>query len=258
MNLRTFRKLLEGQQLPLLFGLTFLAKPVYTAAFVSAAGSQGILRLLNGGPKTLSEIAHSIGCGVEGEPMLRNWLDLGVRLGEFKLSEDGYAIKGWWSKVLSNPKNDPALAALEEIIQLHHQALISVPSMAKEGRRFTWEDYDVNILSRVGPLVEPFNHEATEYVIPKHGPAKLLDVGCGLGGNTRHACEYNPQLTGVGLEMIADVAATAKDNMQTWGLADRVEIKVADFRKADLAPEFDAAVSHGNFYFFANDVPTSS
>ena len=253
MNLRTLRKLLDGQQIPLLFGLTFLAKPVYHAAFVAAAGSHGILRLLRDGPRTLSEVAEFMGCDSEGERILRNWLDLGVRLGQLRATDEGYALKGWWARVLSKPRNDPALAALEEIIQLHHAALIAVPSMAKEGRRFTWEDYDVNILSRVGPLVEPFNHEATELVIPRRGPAHLLDVGCGLGGNIRHATLYNPELTAVGMEMIADVAVTATDNMQTWGLADRVKIETADFRTAAMNASFDSVVSHGNYYFFSND-----
>ena len=253
MNFRTLRRLLETKQIPILFGLSFLAKPIYRASFVASAGSQGVLKLLGSGPKPLTAIADDVGCSDDGVDMLKAWLDLGVRLGELQRTPRGYALKGWWSRTLAKPSNDPALAALEEIVQLHHAALIRAPKMAKEGRRFSWKDYDVDILSRVGPLVEPFNHEATELVVPRSGRVRLLDVGCGLGGNIKHAAELNPELLAVGLEMIPEVAATATENMKSWGLSDRVRIDNADFRKVGLENQFDAAVAHGNYYFFEEE-----
>ena len=74
---------------------------------------------------------------------------------------------------------------------------------------------------------------------------RLLDVGCGWGGMAMHAArEYGVQAVGVTLS--TRQAEWARDAVRTAGLADRVEIRVQDYRDVFDAP-FDAISSIGMF-----------
>ena len=69
---------------------------------------------------------------------------------------------------------------------------------------------------------------------------RVLEIGCGWGGFAAYAagergCEV------VGLTLSTEQAAYAEKRMATAGLADRVEIRVQDFR--DCAGEYDAIAS---------------
>ncbi len=72
---------------------------------------------------------------------------------------------------------------------------------------------------------------------------RLLDVGCGWGSFVIHAAaEYGVQAVGVTLS--EPQAALARERARAAGVADRVEIRVADYREVDDGP-FDAIASIG-------------
>jgi cyclopropane-fatty-acyl-phospholipid synthase len=76
-----------------------------------------------------------------------------------------------------------------------------------------------------------------------HAGERVLDVGCGWGSFALHAAEVH----GVhvcGITLSEPQAALARERARGAGLADRIEIRVADYR--DLAGEqFDAIASIG-------------
>lgn len=72
---------------------------------------------------------------------------------------------------------------------------------------------------------------------------RLLDVGCGWGGLVHHAARYHG-VSAVGITLSPEQAAYARERLAADGLADRVEIRLCDYR--DLGRDrFDAISSVG-------------
>ena len=72
---------------------------------------------------------------------------------------------------------------------------------------------------------------------------RLLDVGCGWGSLVLHAArEYG--VRAVGITLSSEQAAYARKRIAEEGLADRVEIRVQDYREVDDGP-YDAISSVG-------------
>jgi cyclopropane-fatty-acyl-phospholipid synthase len=74
---------------------------------------------------------------------------------------------------------------------------------------------------------------------------RLLDVGCGWGGMLLHAARHHG-VRGVGVTISTQQAELASKRVVEAGLADRVEIRVQDYRDID-DPPFDAISSIGMF-----------
>lgn len=75
------------------------------------------------------------------------------------------------------------------------------------------------------------------------GRRRLLDVGCGWGSMAIHAAS-NHDVDVVGVTISAEQAAHARRRVDESGLADRVEIRVQDYREVDDGP-YDAISSIG-------------
>ena len=106
------------------------------------------------------------------------------------------------------------------------------------------------MIARSSRLSEPFIREALADVLPTHGPAKLLEIGCGTAAYIHYAALQNPELTALGIELQADAGALAIDNIDRWKLGDRVSIEVADIREKSGDASFDIATLHQNIYYF--------
>src|SRR5690606_22644199 len=74
---------------------------------------------------------------------------------------------------------------------------------------------------------------------------RLLDVGCGWGGMLLHAARHHGA-QGVGITLSTRQAELASKRVVEAGLADRIEIRVQDYRDVD-DPPFDAISSIGMF-----------
>ncbi|UCM88471.1 SAM-dependent methyltransferase [Streptomyces marincola] len=72
---------------------------------------------------------------------------------------------------------------------------------------------------------------------------RLLDVGCGWGSLALHAARHHG-VRAVGITLSAEQAALARERVARAGLADRVEIRVQDYRETADGP-FDAIASVG-------------
>ncbi len=84
-----------------------------------------------------------------------------------------------------------------------------------------------------------------QYVAEHQRGARLLDVGCGWGSMAMHAAREH-QATVVGITLSAEQAALARQRVEEAGLADRVEIRLQDYREL-RGERFDAISSIGMF-----------
>jgi len=75
--------------------------------------------------------------------------------------------------------------------------------------------------------LEPFVGEAVGQSVPRRGEVRLLEVGCGSAVYIRQACQLNPSLSALGLELDHAVAEAARENIADWGLQHRVRIETA-------------------------------
>lgn len=106
--------------------------------------------------------------------------------------------------------------------------------------------YSCAIFSRGAQTLEQAQRTKLELVCTKLGlrpGERVLDVGCGWGSFALHAAgQHGAHVTGITLS--EPQAALARERAAAAGLADRIEIRVADYR--DLAGEqFDAIASIG-------------
>ena len=74
---------------------------------------------------------------------------------------------------------------------------------------------------------------------------RLLDVGCGWGSMVMHAAAHHG-VEAVGITISEEQAALARRRVEEAGLADRVEIRLQDYRDVSDGP-FDAISSIGMF-----------
>ncbi|WP_259316215.1 SAM-dependent methyltransferase [Capillimicrobium parvum] len=74
---------------------------------------------------------------------------------------------------------------------------------------------------------------------------RLLDIGCGWGSLVRHAAEHHG-VRAVGITVSERQAELARERVRDAGLADRVEIRVADYREVADGP-YDKIASVGMY-----------
>lgn len=250
MNLRTFLSLLQSGQLAAFTAVGKTARDYHRVAFLAAGLRSGWLTRLAAGPIPLDVLAADLQLTPERRDGLETWLQVGVAVGELRRGPTGYAVRGRLARQLLNPRNDAAAAFVEELASLHHALITQTPERLAAGRPFTLAEQDARVIARSSRLVELFICEALAGVIPAHGPFRLLEIGCGSGAYIRWACQRNPELTAVGVELQDDAAALAGENMTGWGLSSRVTVEVGDIRRRTPTAAFDLATLHQNLYYF--------
>ncbi|GHD88877.1 SAM-dependent methyltransferase [Streptomyces naganishii] len=253
-DLRTVTKVLSNPRMPVLLALSKgFVEPVYRAAFLASAAGSGVLAALAVRPCDLDSLAERLGVPAEDRPLLKQWLDMGVKLGDLGRREGCYRLRSLPAKALAQGGNDALAAALEEVLRFHVPALLNGPRMLREGRRFSLDDQDGLVIARSTRVVQPLVEEAISRTLDRTSPVRLLEVGCGSGAYVRYAAGLNPRLSALAIDLQQDVADRAAANMAEWGLTDRVETRQADLRTLDVQPQFDLLTLHNNIYYFPRD-----
>ena len=249
MRLRTLAGLLWSGEFPLMMKILRASNEFYRACFVTAALSEGLYEKLKEGSVSFDHLSQGLNSDYSREG-LRAWLNLGVSLRELRYSAKGYSIKGTLSKKLARCRNDTYQALLQEIVQHHYRYVLQTPSVLREQKRFPFDEIPGELIARSSRVIEPFLFEVVDESVPRTGPFRLLEVGCGSGIYIRRSCERNSSLTAVGLELQPQVAEFARTNIKAWGLEHRVDIEVSDVRAYLAEPEFDLVTLHQNIYYF--------
>lgn len=250
MRARTAIELVRRGQLIILVRAMRLLVPFYRLVWLVSALRAGLLGRLSRGAVPFNELAGEMAADPADHDWLRNWLELGVRVGELRCDGGHYSLRGFLARHLAQPKNDAVAAILEEVATLHHTLVMDTPPRLARRERFTLADQDGILVARSSPLVRPFVHEAIDEVVPRRGALSVLEVGAGSGTYIRYAAERNPDLTALGLELQPQVADFANANLREWGIADRAKVAARDVRDQTPAAAFDLVTFHNNIYYF--------
>ncbi len=225
----------------------------YRVAWLAAAARCGLVRSLAGGPRTLETLAVEMAPDARDRDALEAWLGLGVRLKELARDSRGYRLRGFLAKRLSRVEMDPAAAIFEEVAVLHQKLILDTPARLKRGARWSLADQDGALIARSSRITEPLGFEAVDQVLDRSVPQRLLEVGAGSGVYIRYAAQRHPGLTALGLELQAEVAEMANQNLEGWGLADRAHVELCDVRQYEPRRDFDLVTLQNNIYYFPVD-----
>ena len=109
--------------------------------------------------------------------------------------------------------------------------------------------YSCAVFPDPGTTLEEAQDAKHELVCRKLGLGtgmRLLDVGCGWGGLAIHAATRHGARV-LGITLSAQQAARARQRVEAAGVADRVEIRLLDYRDLRGVEQFDAIASVGMF-----------
>jgi SAM-dependent methyltransferase len=252
MMIRPLIKLFRRAQLQALIHVGLLLKPFYKVVYLAAAKESGVLDLLSDQPLGFEGIAAACckdKADAKARQALNAWLQMGVRLGLLKNGSPGYTLKGL-ARDLVSPQNDALLALVQEAAVLHHRLISSTPLKLQKGEFWNLGDQDGKLTARSSRALEAFQTEAIDRTFPASGVVRLLEIGCGSAFYICYAAERNPSLSAVGLELQAEVAEQARQDVRRCGLQDRVQIEVGDIQNRLVGETFDIVTLYNNVYYF--------
>jgi len=219
-------------------------------AFLSSAGSSGLLARLRAGPATRDEIAAALGVADDPDDGLASWLSIGIQVGDLTLRDGRYALRSRLAKRLADPRHTAALGIVEQVSGLYARVIREAPARLRTGARLRLADVDGALVARASRVIEPLLCEAIDDVVPPSGPFRLLEVGCGSGVYVRQAAARNPALRAVALDLDPAVVAEASARFAAWGLADRVSVECGDVLARPADSSFDLVTLHNLVYYF--------
>ena len=221
---------------------------MYRAAFVSTLVSEGIAEHLRSGPKSLEALHTELELR-DSHQQLEAWLDVGVSLGELGKNGAGYRLKGPLAVGLSDPENRIWHAFFQTRVEVFLDYVRQTPAKLRRQERFKPNKEHGALVAQSSRTVEPLLVEVVDRIVPE-GKRRMLEVGCGSGVYVKRACDRNPDLQVVGLELTDEVTQLARINVQRWGLEDRVTIGTEDVRAFQKPGEFDLVTLYNLIYYF--------
>ena len=249
MPFKPFLRLLRDGRLSALLGAGAELKSFYKLTYLAAAGEAGLLNRLASGPATLDSLAEFCAAAGRGREALEAWLQIGVRLRLLSLGPRGYALRALARK-LARSENDPVLAMVEEVVELHHKLITATIPKLRASELWSLTDQNGELIARSSRVLEAFQAEIIRSTFPARGALRLLEIGCGSGVYLRYAAKRNPLLTALGVELQLAVAEMARTNRRSWGLESRVKIETGDIREKVPDEPFDIATLYNNIYYF--------
>lgn len=251
MNLSTLRKLVFEKNVLSFLRLTSETQAIYRCAFATAAGSSGVLSMLSAKPRPLNEIAQAMQLGADKLAAVEAWLECGVKAGELAIRDGQYRLKGKLSRLLAQPKNAVAASLFEEVTRYHYDAILQAPRRLQANRAYTLADQDGALIAKSSQILEPFVEEAVDWAFASRPVRSVLEIGCGAGHYLRYMVKRAPRLAVSAIDYQASVIELAARNLQSWGLAESVDLRHADIFTLDGAQRFDLITLHNNIYYFS-------
>src|SRR5215211_7886926 len=147
------------------------------------------------------------------QTLLASLLEMGVLLGELGQAKGRYRLRGARARALSRPDGDPLAALIQEYLTYHNSVYRELAARLRGAPVGDYLAGTGTLIARSSRITEPFIAHFIRSVVKPRGPLRILEVGCGSGVYLHHAALVNPQSTGVGLDMQADVVEHARGNL---------------------------------------------
>ncbi|MBI5032858.1 MAG: class I SAM-dependent methyltransferase [Chloroflexi bacterium] len=217
--------------------------------FLYAAFEAGLLAALKT-PLTLSELVSQL--QPKQPELLESLLRVGVMLGEVAQENERYSLRGNRSRALVADDGDAIAAFVQEYVSYHGSVYRHLPERLQTGELGNYLQGTGNLIARSSRLLESFVAVFVQEVIRAAQPKRMLEIGCGSGVYLHYAVQASPLLTGIAIDMQADVIEQTKRNLQQWGVDNRFELMVANVLNppANIAGPFDLVTLYNNIYYF--------
>lgn len=250
MGIEAVFELVKNKQFVPFLKLYGMFAPFYRLGYIAALVNNGYFQALKEKSASLDELMSTMGIEKEYTEEIKAWLQVGLRLNELSLKNGSYRLSGISKQLASIVENDALLAIIQEVATLHHNLIIKTPAKLKDGRKWTMNDQDGEMIARSSRILEPFQNEVINTMYPRGKSIRLLEVGCGSGIYIKHAAMRNPQLKAIGVELQAAVAEMARQNIVKWGLQNQVTIERGDIREKNFYNSFELVTLYNNIYYF--------
>lgn len=241
MNLNAWMTFLRLPDLGAQLGLNRDAEGFIRLHFLHAAATTGLLKRL----RTWTELEQRT-------DDLDALLEVGVALGELERDGHRYRIRGKRAAALADVRGDALVAIIEEYVTYHAAVYRDFPDRLKTGQPGDYLAGKGEMVARSSRMLEPFMTKFVRQNVTGKGVLTMLEIGCGSGIYLRHAAEENPQATGIGIDLQADVVGNTTTRLASWGLASRFRVMQADIRQPtpELTGPFDLITLYNNIYYF--------
>ena len=220
-----------------------------TLLFLVSASDVGLLKALRK-PADRNQLIEIL--EVERPELLGRLLDLGVSVGQLRVYKGQYAIGGSRARALIQGDQTPLVSLMKIWVSIYASVYDNLADRMRGAPLGNYWDGTGDLMAKACNVHEPFIHRFMSDVVKKDNPLRILDVGCGTATYLRRAADINPQATGVGIDMRADVVALASENLTQWGLKEQFKVVSGDIWNppAEMCGPFDVILMFNNVYYF--------
>jgi cyclopropane fatty-acyl-phospholipid synthase-like methyltransferase len=178
-------------------------------------------------------------------------LDVGLASKELAVRNEKIFIKGKRSKAVADANGDMLAAILQASVTYYSDAYKNAAA------RMYGEELGNNlteigeIVARFSKMTEPIIKDFLASLVRGNKHMSVLDVGCGSGFFLRSVYELNNNVDGIGLDIDEAVVDQAKNNIETWGLAEQFKIHHGNiFGFSEKAGPYDLISLINILYYF--------
>jgi 2-polyprenyl-3-methyl-5-hydroxy-6-metoxy-1,4-benzoquinol methylase len=218
-------------------------------------GLYGALR--DGGPATAPELASR--AGIEAR-YAREWLEQQAVTGILAVDEVAaapderrYTLSEAYVDPLLNPDSPYSIAPLARSLIASARVMPQLLEAYRTGGGVEWSDYGADMIESQGDfnrpwLVNSFGSEVLPAIPAVHGrlvaspPARVADVGCGVGWAAIAIAKAYPEVTVDGFDLDESSIVLARENARRAGVSDRVTFERRDAADPAAVDQYDLAV----------------
>ena len=225
--------------------------------------------LVDGGPLTAAELAARTGTA---ERPVREWLEHGAVNGHLELATESddpaarrFALPAAHAEVLLDRDSLDYSGSTPQSVLAAVGSMPLVLESFRTGAGFSFGDTGSDMRegegasnrpAYMGPLVRewlPSIRDVDER-LRADPPARIADVGCGLGWSSIAIAGAYPKVTVDGVDLDQASVEIARRNAADFGLGDRVRFVVADAASPTLESRYDLITIFESFHDMAHPV----